>query len=399
MTDKLFYHDPKVFEFEAKLVSTVSIEGRYGVVLDRTYFYPEGGGQPADMGWLNDIRVIDVQKHTEQIIHFTEKPVSDNTVVGKIDKDRRLDFMQQHTGQHVLSQALLRTGGYNTVSVHIGEDYLAVEVDAESISEEKLVEVETLANKIVNDNLPIKIHWIDKSQVSRYKIRRPPPDVEKIRLIEIKGFDVAACGGLHVSHTGEIGLIKIITQEKIRGRTRIHALVGNRAYQDYDNKLKLVQALMQSLTCGEKDILRRVEDLEKQLKELKNSNFSLQSEFMLMVAEKDLRKAEEINGKNFFCRSFENTDRNLLKCYIDEILKEPDRIVAAFNLSGEKFQWMIAHSILTEINLPLLIKPLLSHIDGKGGGSKNFMQGGGNKPSGISKFIENFKHTLKEELI
>jgi alanyl-tRNA synthetase len=399
MTDKLFYNDPNIFEFEAKLVSSVSIEGRYGAVLDRTYFYPEGGGQPADTGWLNDIRVIDVQKQNEQIIHFTENPVSENMIVGKIDKDRRLDFMQQHTGQHVLSQALLRTGGYNTVSVHMGENYLAIEIDTESVPEEKLVEVEILANKTVNDNLPIKIHWINADQVDRYKIRRPPPDVGKIRLIEVEGFDVAACGGLHVSRTGEIGLIKIIAQEKIRARTRIHALVGHRAYQDYDNKLKLVQALMQSLTCGEKDILRRVEDLEKQLKELKASNFSLQSEFMLIVAEKDLRKAEEINGKKFFYHAFENTDRNLLKCYIDEILKEPDRIVAAFSLSGEKIQWMIAHSVLSEINLPLLIKPLLSHIDGKGGGSGNFMQGGGNKPSGISEFIEKFKHTLKEELI
>jgi alanyl-tRNA synthetase len=399
MTDKLFYDDPNRIEFKAKLVSSTSFGDRYGAILDRTCFYPEGGGQPADTGWLNDIRVIDVQKQDEQIIHFTEKPVSDKLVVGKIDKDRRLDFMQQHTGQHVLSQALLRIGGYNTVSVHMGESYLAIEVDAESIPEEKLVEVEILANEIVNNNLPIKIHWIDASQVDHYKIRRPPPDVERIRLIEVEGFDVAACGGLHVSRTGRIGLIKIIALEKIRARTRIHALIGNRAYQDYDNKLRLIQALMQSLTCGEKDILRRVEDLERQLKEIKASNFKLESEFMVMIAEKDLRKAEEINGKKFHYRIFENTDRNLLRSYVDEILKKSDRIVVAFNISGEKIQWIIAHSLLTEMNLPLVIKPLLSVIDGKGGGSGNFVQGGGNKLSGISEFIEKFKHTLKEELI
>jgi len=399
MTLKLYYDDPYKYDFKARILSSTSKDNRIGIILDSTYFYPEGGGQPADLGWLNNVRVLDVQKQGDDVIHFLEKPIADKIVTGKIDRNHRLDFMQQHTGQHILSQSLLRIGNYNTVSVHLGENYISIEIDATSISDEVLSEAEELANVIVNKNVPIKIHWIDAKDVDQFNIRRPPPEVKKIRIIEVEDFDFAACGGLHVARSGEIGLIKITGVEKIRGRLRIHALVGKRALQDYDKKNKLVQALSQSLTCGEDYILDRVRELEEQQREMKRDLNRLQSEMMAMTVEKDTATALEIHGKKFFHRIFENIDKDLMKIYIDEILKEPERIVAAFNNREQRIQWSIAHTLSTDINLSDIVAPLLSIIEGKGGGTNKLMQGGGNKSTGISEFIKKLEMILKKELV
>ena len=266
MAEPLYYQDAYQFLFQANVIKRIETEGKLGIILDQTCFYPEGGGQPSDQGELNDIRVTEVRKISDEIIHFVNKALVSDVVQGRVDRERRLDYMQQHTGQHILSQSLLKVGNCNTVSVHFGDSYTAIETDSENISDETLKEVEKCANEIINQNIPVNLLWVDPEEVEQYHIRRPPPNVSKVRIVKIADFDAAACGGLHVSRTGEVGLIKITGQEKIRGRTRIHAKIGDRAFEDYAKKTELLRELGILLTCGEDVMVRRIHELSEQLK-------------------------------------------------------------------------------------------------------------------------------------
>lgn len=398
MTLKIYYDNPYQFDFQAKVVRTVQKNGRWGVILDQTCFYPQGGGQPADRGFLNESTVYDVQLEEAEIIHYIDRPISDNSVHGRVDKVRRFDFMQQHTGQHILSQSLLRVGKWNTVSVHFGEDYVAIETDAADIPLEKYGEVERVANQIVLKNVAVKIEWVDPAEVERFHIRRPPPDVKKVRIVQVGDFDASACGGLHVSSTGEVGLIKIIGEEKIRGHIRIHALIGQRAFADYHRKMKTVQNLCCLLSCGEDSLIQRVQDMAEQLKDAQRNLARIQAESMASLAKETLADAIKIGEILFVHRTFDHTDNKLLKVFVDSVLSESGRIVVALSRNGEQVNWMVGHSLVRPLNLIEFCAPLLAIIDAKGGGKPDFVQGGGKKAMGIPQFIGEFKQKIEKEL-
>lgn len=309
MTDLLYYKNVYQVEFKAKILSIDQVKDKYVIVLDATCFYPEGGGQPADAGWLNDVRVVDVQSQNGEVIHYTEDPIKGETVRGKIDWEKRFDFMQQHTGQHLLSQSLVRVGKYRTVSVHLGDSYTSVEIDAAQIPDEEIYTVEKIANEAIGKNLPIETHWVDPAEVHRYHLRKPPPKVEKVRVVQIEGFDSSSCGGTHVSRTGEVGIIKIIGQEKIRGHVRLLAKIGQRAIQDYDRKIKLIQELNRMLSCGEEDIPARVNNLEDEVRNLSRELAKAQAELMGTAAEKAARNARHIAGIEFISSIFKDLNK------------------------------------------------------------------------------------------
>ncbi len=400
MTEKLYYRDAYKFEFDARVLECFQHSSHFGVILDRTYFYPEGGGQPADQGWLDDVPVIDVQVDgNNRIIHFTEKPLQIGPVHGKVNSDRRLDFMQQHTGQHILSQSLLRVGNYQTVSVHFGQNYTAVEIDQPRISEVDILDVEKLSNQIIQKNIPVKIYWVSPEEVSKFNIRKPPPNVDKIRIVEIQDFDYSTCGGIHVRHTGEVGLIKVVNTEKIRGRVRLHAKIGQRAFDDYHQKNVLMKELMRFLTCGEQDILSRIYDLQKQIKEKQKQVEYWQKQWVVTQAENALKSAEEINHVKIILKVFENLDNKMLKSFADHITKQSSSFVAAINQTQNGIYWIIAHSLSNGFDLKTIVTPLMDLIDAKGGGSSSLMQGGGKNLEGISRFLCELKQKVEQELV
>lgn len=398
MTDRLYYKNAYQVDFEAKVLSLTPVKTKYAIVLDATCFYPEGGGQPADTGWLNDVPVLDVQSKNEEIIHYIEKPLKGKTVQGKIDWERRFDFMQQHTGQHLLSQSLLRIGNYRTVSVHLGDSYTSVEIDAAQISGDELNAVEKLANQIISQNLPVKIYWVNPEEVHQYQLRRPPPKVEKLRIVEIEGFDASSCAGTHVYHTGEVEIIKIIGQERIRGHVRVLAKIGQRAMDDYGKKIRIIQELNKMLSCGDEDILRRVNDLDNRIRELDRALARAQAELMVKLAEKALYNAKSISGIECISKVFENIDVKAMKAFLDPILTKENRIVLIINRNGQQLNWMIGHSLKSDFNLNLLVKPILPLISGRGGGKPDLIQGGGSKLDGIQKFIREFEKKIEKEL-
>ncbi len=398
MTEKLYYKNAYAFDFEARVVETVTENGRSAVILDRTCFYPEGGGQPADHGWLNDIPVYDVQLRGEEVLHFVEKPLKPGRVKGRVDVNRRLDFMQQHTGQHIISRALLQVGNYATYSVHFGDEYTSIEIDAPEIPEHQLQQVEELSNEVVHRNLSVKIHWVAPEEVNRFPIRKPPPDVSLVRIVEIDRFDFSTCGGTHLLRTGEVGLIKVVGTEKLRGHVRIKFKIGKRAIADYDSKIRLVRQLMQSLTCGEEEISGRVSDLQQQVKNLQKQIGRLQQEHMSLLAAEAGQNARKIGEIELVTQTFRQVDSPALRSFVHQLIEEPNRIVAVVNRDDHRLQWVVGHSLGERFDLTSFVRPLLSAMDARGGGRGNMVQGGGNNPAGIPEFFKQLQEKIEREL-
>ncbi|MFZ0389908.1 MAG: DHHA1 domain-containing protein [Calditrichia bacterium] len=397
MTEKLYYADPYCFEFDARVVEIRPEGKRVAVVLDRTCFYPEGGGQPADSGSLNDNPVVDVQSQGEEVVHYLSGPLKNHEVSGKLDRERRLSFMRRHTGQHLFSQSMLRTGGYETVSVHFGSSYSTIEFSAPEIKAHHIQQAELLANRIVNRNLPVKSHWVAPEELHRYAIRRPPPDVKKVRIVEIQDFDFAACGGVHVKSTGEIGLIKVTGQEKIRGNVRLFLHIGDQALKDYNCKIELLKSLSELLTSGEAEMEKRVKLLLEENRDYKREIISLQKNWMAAVAQLAEDQARKFGQVFFIKKMFEDADKRLPKTFVELVTDKPDRLAAAFAVNQDQVTWAISHSIKAGFNLNPLVRPLLPIIEGKGGGKPDMMQGGAAKPQAIPEFLHKFEQQIKTE--
>ena len=236
MTEKLFYKDSHLAEFTATVQSCEQEEKYYKVVLDRTAFFSEGGGQSADTGILDGVKVFDVQEKDGILYHMTEKPLKiGNTIEGKIDWDERFSKMQQHSGEHIVSGLIHQKYGYNNVGFHLGQDAVTMDFDG-VITKEQLKEIEFLANEGVAKNLDILVDYPTEEELDKITYRSKIEIEGQIRIVTIEGYDVCACCAPHVKKTGEIGLIKLTNVQNYKGGVRITMLCGFRALADYNEK-------------------------------------------------------------------------------------------------------------------------------------------------------------------
>ncbi len=320
MTEKLYHFDPACLEFDAAVVSAAERDGRMAVVLDRTAFYPGGGGQPADRGTIAGAQVVEVGYDGDAIVHTlaarpASGPVSGQAlgpgvrVHGSVDAAHRRDFMEQHTGQHILSQALLSAAGLETVSVHFGDETTTIEVSAASADEPALAKAEMLANEIIAENRPVRTHEVDQADAGRFPLRRTPPEAGRLRIVEVDSFDWAACGGVHVASTGQIFLVKIVGQEKLRGHLRIHAVIGRRVLADYGRRVSLLQQLSRTLTCGEPEMAARAAELVAADKEKGRQVKGLHVKLAGFEADAALAAAESRGGALLVRRAFDDAGR------------------------------------------------------------------------------------------
>src|SRR6056297_691685 len=204
MSELLCYESPYESSFTATVTEVEPAGKEWAVQLDRTLFYPEGGGQPSDIGWINDIPVRHVVKQNGELWHYLDRAPSEVKVQGKIDWDHRYDYMQQHTGQHILSAVMYRDFGYNTVAIHQGEETTTIEIDTDDIEEKTISAIEKKAMDIVSQNLPMDTNWVKDDEIDKYDLRRDPKVSGDIRLVAIEGYDTVACGGVHTATTGEV---------------------------------------------------------------------------------------------------------------------------------------------------------------------------------------------------
>ena len=233
MTERLYYQDSYLKEFKARVLKKIKIDNRPAVILDRTAFYPTSGGQPYDTGVIQDVSVAEVVEEGDEIIHILKEEIKgkiNSEVVGKIDWKRRFDHMQQHLGQHILSGALMKLWGVETVSFHLGEEVCTLDIAKEKLTGEEAKKAEECAYEIIFENRMVKCYFVEgEEELKRLNLRKMPDKKEEIRIIEVEGFDLSACGGTHCRATGEVGLIKITKWEKRGEKIRLEFICGTRA--------------------------------------------------------------------------------------------------------------------------------------------------------------------------
>jgi alanyl-tRNA synthetase len=286
MTEKLFYTDPKVFEWDAGVTSAVFRDGLWHVTLDRTAFYPEGGGQPCDMGSIGGKEVIHVMKEGEEVIHILKEKPERERVHCQIDGIRRIIHTQHHSGQHLLSAVCLKLYRAKTLSIHLSMHSATVELDVPSLSEEQLETIEDEANRLIHDGRKINIFFINRKDAGRYGLDKMPDGIERLRIVEIEGVEYNACAGTHVRSTSEIGPLKILKTERVRGHIRLHFICGVRLFQDYKEKLALLKDLFGKLAADQETVLQKIEKMKMELKETGQKYNALFDEYAELLTDR-----------------------------------------------------------------------------------------------------------------
>ncbi len=272
MTEKIYYLDAYARSISAKVLDHRQKDGEHWLLLNQTIFYPGGGGQLPDKGFIDGKPLGAVKEKDGQIWHKValtkEAAPIGKTVNLKLDWNYRFYQMQQHSGQHLLS-AVLHAHGYPTVSVHLGEGHTLIETEGAQLENALLRQIETKAQDYIAKSLPVVIHYVAKKDVNSFPLRRQPGDFETLRIVEIKDYDYSACGGLHVACTSEIGMIKIIGSERIRGHVRIKAVIGRRASEYFDELHQVNLLLREKLNTNHLQFNDRIVQMQEEIGYLK----------------------------------------------------------------------------------------------------------------------------------
>lgn len=290
-TQRLYYEDAYLLEFEAAVVKRTEHEGLPAVVLDRTAFYPESGGQPWDKGTLDGVEVVKVVEIDGAILHVLRSEIAAGPAFGRIDAATRTDHMQQHTGQHVLSQAFWELLKGETLSFHMGPDVSTLEIGLKTISDPDCDRVEDRANGVVWQDREVKTYFVPEERIAEVPLRRPPKKQGLLRVVEVDGFDYSACGGTHVRRTGEIGEIKLGGIEKIRGNLRFEFLCGARALTDHRAKGRAVRNLAAAFSCSPAEVAGQVEKLLSEARTFKKRARQLDERLAAFESEEVIRAA------------------------------------------------------------------------------------------------------------
>lgn len=286
MTDKLFYQDGYQQEFTARVISCEEMKKGYAIVLDQTAFFPEGGGQYGDLGFLDSVRVIDTQEKGDLVYHYTKEALEPGKeVTGRLDWQVRFDRMQQHSGEHIISGIVHRRFGYDNVGFHLADDYCTMDFNG-PITTEALKEIEEEANRIVFANLNINILYPSKEELKNLEYRSKIEIEGQVRIVEIPGVDICACCAPHTATTGEIGLIKLVRMDNYKGGERIYMLSGVRALKDYQIKEGSVKSISASLCVKEDEVAGAVEKLKEEQGALKNEIAALKQKLLAYRVEK-----------------------------------------------------------------------------------------------------------------
>ena len=261
MTEKLYDADAYLKSFEAEVIScSAAGENSYAVVLDRTAFFPEGGGQKSDTGTLDDADVLDVRENNGQIIHYTNIPLKTGSVVkGTILFEERFRKMQNHSGEHIVSGLVHSLFGFDNVGFRLSDD-VTVDINGE-LSSDDIERIESLANKAVYENVTVNACYPDKETLKNLSYRSKLDLTENVRIVTIEGYDMCACCAPHVSHTGEIGIIKIISNERYKGGTRLHMVCGSDALKDYSIRYDNTRKTAVMLSVSHEDVFTAVQGL------------------------------------------------------------------------------------------------------------------------------------------
>ena len=381
MTERLYYHDSHTVNFTARVVERLEIDGHPAIVLDQTYFYPTGGGQPHDTGRVGDAAVIDVETREEDhaVVHILDAACEEDEVTCQVDWARRRDHMQHHTGQHILTQAFVQLADAQTIGFHLGSDVVTIDLDKADLTPQLVAEAEDLANQVIVEDRPVTVHIIDPEDADHVRMRRMPDQLLTggLRVIEVEDFDTTACGGTHVVRTGEIGLLKVLRLEAKGDGTRVEFLCGGRALVDYREKHNILTGLAADLTTGYQDVPDSLEKMRGDLKDAQKALKRATEKLVVYEAEHLLAEAERRGDVRIIRAAPETFDAGDLRALANRLI-EGGGIIALLGIPGEASQLLFARSADLPYDMNPAIRAAFAALgDGRGGGRPDFVQGGG----------------------
>ncbi len=379
MTRKLYHENPYLHTFSSAVVEGVDIDGKPGVILEQTAFYPTSGGQPCDTGTLNDVAVIEVLEDAEhRIIHLLEKPLEDSQVEGQIHWERRFDHMQQHTGQHLLSQAFIKICDAETISFHLGAESSTIDLNRSGLDAAMVQAAEHFANRHIYENRDVLAHIVNKDELHRLPVRKLPTVEDNIRIIEIKDCDYSPCGGTHCTRTGEIGMIKITRVDHYKSGRRVHFLCGWRALKDYHHKAEILRQLSEMMSSGETDLPQNLQKIQEDAKTLRREQNNVTKQLLEYEARALVADREEYGDIYILKKVFADRNPKDLKILAMKILEQTSNTVILFGGKAEgKASLIFLRTEDLSFNMGQLMKAACAVMNGRGGGQPRQAQGGG----------------------
>jgi alanyl-tRNA synthetase len=377
MTTRLYYTDAYLSTFTATVSDVLTVNGRSAVVLDRTAFYPTSGGQPFDTGHLAGVRVEDVVDLDDgRIAHVVSAPFQPGAEVGgTIDWPRRFDHMQQHTGQHVLSAAFVRVHGARTESFHLGSDASTIDV-AVALAADQVEAAEQDANRIVWEDRPVRVRFVSEAEAAVLPLRKEPARGGMLRLVDVDGFDLSACGGTHVASTGAIGMIAVIGFERFKGGTRLEFVCGGRALGRFRQQSDVVSAAVRHLSLLPSELPGAIVRLQDDLKTQKQIARGLQQRLARHEAEACVARAAAVGALRAVVERVEGWDAQGLKTLAAEIAAHPGHAAVLVSADTPPLV-VVSRAADVGLDASVVLKQLTARFGGKGGGRPDLAQGGG----------------------
>lgn len=382
MTERLYYNDAYLTEFDARVIECRPNGERFDVLLDRSAFYPTSGGQPFDTGLLGSAQVIDVNVADGEVWHTVTKELHPGeTVHGSIDWQRRFDHMQQHAGDHMIAGALHRLMGGITIGLHISDEISTIDVAMPEgvvrISDEDVRRIEMDVNDHIQRNVPIRCWFPDEEELKQLPLRKKPTVSEHVRIVAIGDDEMVACGGTHPSSAGQIGLVKVVSVAPARGKMRVAFVAGRRALMDYfkchaaaHSAAELVSTSVENMPSGVAVLQEKLRTAEYELVKIKKEQLLLQVQHML-------KEAEILQDGVKLAARFVDADAMLLREAVSQLIEQPGVIALLGAKNGDQAIYVFGRSNDVKADMGALLRDSARPLGGKGGGRPDFAQGGG----------------------
>jgi len=392
MTERLYYNDSFLYNFHASVLDTQELkrdgnQSTWAVKLDRTAFYPTSGGQPFDTGRLTtesksgvllEASVEDVFEDGEgDVWHRVSKVLPPGAEVrGLIDAERRRDHMQQHTGQHLLSAAFVQLLNAKTVSFHLGEEISTIDIDLHAASRDDLVRVERLSNEIIAENRPITIRYATRQEASQMGVRKLPEREGEIRLIDIKDFDLNACGGTHAQGTAQIGGLLIRRTEKVKQGLRVEFVCGLRAAKVARRDFETLSEASLLYPCAPADLPTNIGKQREEARQVQKRETKLLEELAELKATQLIHDSAGKPAPRVIVQVFKDRDANFTKLLAQKLTKDSAGVIALLASAQVPPAVVFARSSDLAPDMGSLLRELVTAAGGRGGGGKDFAQGG-----------------------
>lgn len=396
MTKRLYLEDPYVSSFDADIIETRKTDEGVAVILEETYFYPESGGQPFDLGTIDGVPVTKIVETDDDIVlHFVERPPTATRAHCVIDAERRRDHMQQHSGQHILSAAFVHEAGANTTSFHLGAKISTIDLDKAPLTQDDVGSAERSANAVARRAVPIRSSFVSAERARTLELRKPPPEGERLRIVEVEGFDNQACCGTHPSSSSEVTPIVVRSFEKFKDGTRVEFVCGDRALADYHESVSRVRTLTSVLSSAEADLVETATKLQAERKSMGKELGKLKNQVLLSSAESWMDDAVELDGRSVLVKRAGELGPGELRALAQKLAEQPARVILLGSVADGRAHLVFARSDDAKgTDMGALLRSAVDAVDGRGGGSPEVAQGGGPKTEGLSDALAIAKKLL-----